>query len=819
MVRRVVSWGWMLSSLFALLIDTGAMAASPRLNSISPPGVQRGAEHVLTFRGTNLGDSQDILFYEPGFEVSKLEPAGNTVRAHVTVSPECALGEHVVHVRTASGISDFRSLYVGALPAVAEQEPNSDFAAPQAIQLNVTVEGVVENEDVDYYVVEAKAGQRISVEIEAMRFGTQIFDPYVAILDERRFELAAADDTPLLMQDAAASIIAPEDGKYIIQVRESAYGGNGNCRYRLHVGTFPRPTAVYPTGGKLGDEIEVQYLGDPAGVITQKVQLPATSEPDFGLCAADAHGIAPSPNPFRLFEHGNALEKEPNDSLAEATEVELPLAMNGIIEKPGDVDFFKFQAKQGQVYEVECYARRVRSALDPVMTLLSADGKGVASNDDSRGPDSYFRFTVPADGTYVLRVSDHLSRGGPDFVYRVEFQAVQPTLTLGIPRVEQYGQYRQTISVPRGNRAGTLLTASRNNFGGDLVLEAEDLPAGVTLHAEAMPAALSAMPVVFEAAEDASLSGKLIPFMARHADPNQSIRGGFTNRADYLVGPPNQSLYRVRDVNKLAIAVVDALPFRLEIVEPKVPIVRNGEMGLKIVAHREEGFKAPITVEFPFRPPGLGAGASMTIPEGQNEVLYPLSASDNAQIGQWKVFAVGGADVGGVAWVSSQLATLEIAAPLVVAEMQRTSCEQGQATQLYCKLTHSAPFEGTAKAQLLGLPNKVTAPEIEITKDTAELTFQVQTEADSPAGKHGNVFCQIVITQNGETIVGRAGATELQIDQPLPAPAAAPAAPAPVAQAETPKPAAAEKPLSRLEKLRLAARERKDAQSETAGAP
>ena len=211
----------------------------------------------------------------------------------------------------------------------------------------------------------------------------------------------------------------------------------------------------------------------------------------------------------------------------------------------------------------------------------------------------------------------------------------------------------------------------------------------------------------------------------------------------------------------------------------------------------------------------------MTIPEGQTEVLYPLSAADNAQVGKWKVFALGGADVGGTAWVSSQLATLEIAAPYVVAEMQRTSCEQGQTTQIYCKLAHSAPFEGTAKAQLLGLPAKVTAPEIEITKDTPELTFQVKTEADSPAGKHGNVFCQVVITQGGETIVGRAGTTELQIDQPLPAPAAAPAAPAAptaVAQAETPPPAAPEKPLSRLEKLRLAAKERKDAKAQPAAA-
>ena len=255
---------------------------------------------------------------------------------------------------------------------------------------------------------------------------------------------------------------------------------------------------------------------------------------------------------------------------------------------------------------------------------------------------------------------------------------------------------------------------------------------------------------------------------ARHADPNQNIRGGFTNRADFIVSSPGQSLYRWRDVDRLAIAVVDALPFRIEIVEPKVPIVQNGAMNLKIVAQRQEGFTAPIAVELPFRPPGIGAASSVTIPEGQTEVLYPLSAAGNAQAGKWRVFALGSADVNGPAWASSQLATLEVAGPLVTMEMQRTSCEQGQETQVYCKLNQAAPFEGTAKAQLLGLPAKTTAADLEFTKDTTELVFHVKTEPDSPAGKHGNVFCQVTITRNDEPIVARAGGTELQIDQPLP---------------------------------------------------
>lgn len=792
-----------------LLVAGSLHAASPRLSSITPRGVQRGQEHVLSFNGSNLADAQEIFFYSPGFEVTKLEPAGNKVQVTVQVAADCRLGEHVAQVRTASGISDYRTFYVEQLPEVAEKEPNSDFEEPQAIELNVVVGGTVANEDVDYYVVEAKKGQRISAEVVAMRLGTALFDPYVAILDSRRFELSARDDSALALQDGFATIVAPEDGKYIIEVRESAYG-NGNL-YRLHVGTFPRPTAVFPAGGKAGEPTEVTFLGDPSAQMKQTVVPPTDAEPDFGVFAEDEGGIAPTPNAFRVFEHGNAFETEPNNELAQATPVELPLAFNGVIETEGDVDCFKFAAKQGQVFEVECFARRVRSALDPVMNLYRADGGSIAGNDDSRGPDSYFRFSVPADGEYIVRVTDHLGRGGPDFVYRIEFHPVQPQLALSIPRVERYGQYLQQIYVPRGNRFATLINASRANFSGELVLEGNDLPQGITMHAQPMAANLSSMPVVFEAAADAPVGGKLVDFTARHADPQQNIRGGFQNNADLIVGAPGQSIYKDKSVNRLAIAVVEEVPFHLEIVQPKVPLVRDGSMDLKIVVRRQGDFKGAVNVQFPFRPPGVGAASSVTIPADKDEVVYPINANGNAQIGNWKVFALGSSDVGGAAWVSSQLADLEVAERFVSFAIQRAACEQGDEAQVLCKVATNTPFEGMATAQLLGLPPKTEVADVQFDKDAEEVIFTVKTTPESRVGKH-NLLCQLTIMQNGEPIVSRAGTVQLQIDQPLPEPTeTAKAEPQPkeqpAAEAKKPEPPK-EKPLTRLEKLRLEAKKR-----------
>ena len=817
MSRRIHLVQMHITACLCLTLTAFGFAASPRLGSITPRGVQRGQEIVVSFNGSNLGDAEQIFFYEDqGFEVTKLEPSGGNVKVTLKIAPEVRLGEHVAQVRTKTGLSDYRTFWVEDLAVVEEKEPNSEFAAPQAIELNKVVNGNVGNEDVDYYVVDAKKGQRISAEVVAMRLSTALFDPYVAILNSERFELSANDDTPLALQDAYASIVAPEDGKYIIEVRESAYA-NGN-NYRLHVGTFPRPTAAYPAGGKMGEEVEVKFLGLPSGELVQKFGLPAEAVTDFGVFAKDDGGIAPTPNNFRLFEHGNAFEAEPNNEMAKASPVELPLAFNGIIQEPKDIDFFRFSAKKGQQFEVECYARRIRSGLDPVMNLYKADGGGIAGNDDSRGPDSYFRFNVPADGEYIIRVTDHLGRGGPDLVYRIEFQAIKPSLSLSIPRVERYGQYRQQIYVPRGGRFATLINAGRGNFGGELVLEGSGLPAGLTMLCDNMPANMNTMPVVFEAAADAPLSGKLLNFTARHVD-NEAIRGSFGNTADYIIGAPGQSRYRWKSVKQLAVAVVDELPFKIDIVVPKVPVVRDGSMQLKIVATKKEGWDEGINVQLPFRPPGLGAASSVNIAKGQTEVNYPINANGGAQIKKWKVFALG---TSGGMWSSSQLSDLDIADAFVRFEMQRPACEQGQEAQILCKLNHTTPFEGEATAQLLGIPPKVTATPMKFTKDTKELVFNLKTDPASPVGKH-NLICQVTITKNGEPIVSRAGGVQLQIDKPLPPPPDAPK-PMPKPKAEEkkpeakpkPKPKKPPKPLTRLQKLRLAAKKRQEAKAKAA---
>jgi hypothetical protein len=256
--------------------------------------------------------------------------------------------------------------------------------------------------------------------------------------------------------------------------------------------------------------------------------------------------------------------------------------------------------------------------------------------------------------------------------------------------------------------------------------------------------------------------------------------------------------------NRMATAIAAEAPYKIDIVEPKVPLVRNGSMGLKVVATRKEGFTAPIALRMLYNPPGVGSSGDIKIEEGQNEALIPLTANGGAEIRTWKIAVIGRSNVDDEGlMVSSQLANLEVADPYVKFAFNVAACEQGQETDLVVKVENQKPFEGEATVELLGTPFEATTEPVKLTKDTAELVFHVKTTAKSPAGRHKTLLCRATIVANGEPIVHNLGTGELRIDTPLPPKSTAPA-PMPAAVAAAPQPQKPpEKRLTRLEQLRL----------------
>ena len=795
--KHVVA-GWLLVVLFA----SRAPSAEPQLGGVTPLGAQRGTEIDAVFTGARLGDAQELMLDEPGIRAVKVEPQKDgSVKVRLSIAGDCRPGQHAVRLRTAGGISNLKLFSVGTLPEIREVEPNNDFDKPQKIPLNVTVNGVADYEDVDYFAVELKKGQRITAEIEGMRLGETFFDPYVAILDSRRFVLSAADDTPLVREDSVASAIAPADGLYVIEVRESSFRGSGACRYRLHVGTFPRPLAVYPAGGRPGQALDVRWLGDVAGSWTEKIVLPAAHPPVFGLLAHDAGGIAPSWNPFRLADLNDVMEKEPNDTPSQATVAEVPAAFNGVIEKPGDVDCFKFKAKAGHVFDVRVFARTLRSPLDSVLSVSRANGALIAANDDTDTPDSYLRFTAPADDQYVVSIWDQLKQGGPEFVYRIEVTPVEPRLTLGLPERNQFVEV--TAPVPAGNRLAMMVSAQREDFGGDVNLELKNLSPGLRAELVAMPADQSQVPMLLSAALGAKPAGSWVDLVGRHTEPARTIEGRLRQRTLLVRGDNNREVVNYV-ADRMATAVTEPVPFHLEIVQPKVPLVQSGSMDLKVRLQRDPGFKAPVNLRMLYNPPGVSTPIVLTIPEGQNEANFPITADGGAGVRRWKIAILGEANAGnGTVVVSSQLADLEVAKPFFRFAFRAASVEQAQPADLAIKIEKQRDFAGEAKVELLGLPNEVTAQPKTITKDSTDLIFNLKTTKNSPPGQHRSLLCRAVVMADGQPITHMLGSGELRILPPV-APKPAPAGgPKPALKPEPPKPSQTPpRPLSRLEQLR-----------------
>lgn len=730
-----------------------AKAASPRLTTIAPTGAQRGTELQLRLGGDRLADAQEIIHHGPGIEVLRIDSATNkAVKAQIKIAADCALGEHLFRIRTASGISDWRTFFVGPFPTAAESEPNNFPTNAQKVAGNLTITGTVTSEDQDVFAVEARKGQRLSAEVEAMRLGRADFDARLTARNAEGTVLADCDDSWLALQDPAISFVAPKDGTYFITLREAAYGGGEGSAYRLHLGSFPRPVAVFPLGGKTGEVLAAKFIGDAGGEFAQTIKLPDAPQEKFGAFAERDGAPAPSPNWMRVSPFPNILESSPNQSRDQATAaaVPLPLAFNGIISKPGESDWFRFKAVKGQAIEVSVWARRLRSPLDSVVEVFDSKGGQIAANDDTSGPDSSLKFTPAETTNYFLRVRDTTGKGGSDFTYRVEVAAPLPGIVLKIPEVARNDtQTRQWIAVPRGNRFATLISARRANLGGDLTLALESPPQGVSLVAERMAAGIDSMPLVFEAAADAPISGKLLDLTATWTNASSKGVGRFRQDIELVQGP-NNTFYYGTSVDKLHVAVTREAPFKLRLVEPKVPVVQSGSMRLEVVAERDKGFDEPITVQMVWNPPGVSSQSEAVIAKGATNVLYQLNASAGAEVRTWKIVVLGSATVdGGPLHVSSQLAKLEVATPYVAGKIEPLALNPGQQGKLVCKLDQMRPFQGKASVTLFGLPERVTTTIQEITKDDKEVVFPLTVATNCPFGSHKALFCAVDVKQDG----------------------------------------------------------------------
>lgn len=765
----------------------GLARAELTIDRIEPGGGPRGGDLEIMLTGKEFADPEQLWFEDGSITVVSLTGVDAThAKATIRIPADCRLGGHRLRLRTKRGLSELRTFRVGSLPQTAESEPNNDPAAAGAAdQTSVstatarTITGVVKGEDVDCFPVQAAAGERIAVAIDGIRLDQEMFDPCLEIVDDRGFVLASCDDHPLLGQDAMLAATAPADGTYSIRVRESAYGGNDGCVYLLHVGRFPVPHLAWPPGGAPGAEIEVEWLGDPAGPFRSKLVLPRQGDLS-GLAEVrpERDGVAsPVGVPFRISSIPVTAETEPNNEPVKAGRVSAPANIIGRMDATDDVDWIRVEASKGSSWRVRGRGRRLGSPIDLVVNIHRDDEKRekITGNDDTDGPDSDVKIKTPDQGSFLIRVNDHQRRGGAQFVYWIDVEPAEPGVMVSVPPARSNSQERLVASVPRGNRTALVFNTTRNDCDEPVQLAFDGLPAGVQVIA---PPAVGKAPgtiTVFQATADAAPATSLAQVAVRTiaaGDATARDLGGLRQVTELVVGQPNNASYRTSVTDRLPVAVVEPATIRIEVEQPSVPIVRRGRAELRVRITREEGFTGKVRLNLPFKPPGIGAPPNVEVGEKDVEAVYPINASPDAAIGEWPLVvtaaAMGKEDPS--VWVSSLPVTLRVAEPIVELASDKAVTEPGQEAKIVCKVTKPGSFEGMAKVKLMGLPAKAEAPELDLAASATELVFPVAIAADAAPGRHDNIFCEVRVPMAGTWVVHTMPGNHLRIDKPLSTP-------------------------------------------------
>jgi hypothetical protein len=444
--------------------------------------------------------------------VRQANPAlADVVTLEVVIPPDTPAGDGELRLKTAGGLSNPVVFSIGELPeftevpataaAVPPAGPNRASAPPSArakpplaIAVPATVNGQILPGEVDRFRFAARKGQRLTASLRARALIPYLadavpgwFQATLAIRDLQGRQLAYDDDFNF-NPDPVLSCVVPEDGDYVVEIKDAIFRGRDDFVYRLTVGELPFITSIFPLGCAVDRRTAFEVAGWNLPVSTASLDTASRRPGTLLLSVPTAAG--PS-NRVRV-DVGTLPElpeAEPNDRAENARPLPLPVVVNGRIARPGDEDVFRFEGRAGMAIVAEIVARRLESPLDSSLQLSDAAGRQIAWNDDfedkgaglvTHQADSMIRATLPADGVYFLRVSDAQGRGGVDFGYRLRVGPPQPDFELRV--VPSSVNVRAGASVPL-----TVYALRRDGFDGPIALALRDAPRGFTLSGARIP--------------------------------------------------------------------------------------------------------------------------------------------------------------------------------------------------------------------------------------------------------------------------------------------------------------------------------------------
>jgi hypothetical protein len=790
----------------AMAVVSRALAAPPSLESVSPGVGQRGSSFSLKLIGARFGQAADLLLHRPGITVEKLTIiSDNECLATLKAGPDCPLGTHPIRVRSAGGVSEVQLVRITPFPVVSWNRVASEGSdeplvrpAPAAWREGVTLAGSIEPETTESVRIRLEKGERIGVEVEAIRFGAEMFDAELTLVGPDGATVAKADDTSLLGPEPFLEHEAAASGEYRLEWRDSAGDGGPNHRYALHLGLFPRPVTVFPPGGRAGETLNVMLLGGVASEL-MNVVLPKTPG-RFDWYPERSGRRAPTPIPLHVTSFPNFVE-----GALPAVPPELPVAVSGVLGKPAEVDRCSFRARAGTTWRLELFAHRIGSPIDTVLKLFDAEGNQLGRNDDDATRDSRLTVTFPADGVYTATIEDKRGGGGPLAVWRLEIAPPTPEVTLFPTAPARKSQEGRTVQVPRGGRAIVMLGVRRDGIDGPAVIRVDDLPPGVSVASATAAPDRHLVPVEFVAGADAPIQSGLVRATATVG----TLVGGFRQVID-LVRGPGDSAFCSETVDRLAVSVVEPHPIRLTLVAPTGSLSPDGGVELELRVERRPGTDGPLALRFPSLPPGVEPPENPVILKSEDTTLrFSLRCRPEGDLGSFPVFveavpapragrtapgpgqpgmtmmtgAGGDAPRRGrrrpgqppeeLAPACSNLIELRVIPCPIAAKLDDVSAEAGGTVPVRCRWTGKLPGPSSARwvARLAGMPPRMTSEPVTIAAGVNEVSLLAKLDPTTPAGVHEDLHVELTgpgmtlrLGRDGRMIVHPAGSLRLGPD-------------------------------------------------------
>jgi hypothetical protein len=210
--------------------------------------------------------------------------------------------------------------------------------------------------------------------------------------------------------------------------------------------------------------------------------LSPSDRPGIQAIIASRDGVRSNPMPFAIDRIPPVVDREPNNTIATAQKISLPVIINGRINEPGDQDVFEFTGKANDALVVEVQARRLDSPLDSVIKVTDAAGTVIAFSDDredlmsglnTHHADSYLMTRLPLDGRYFVHITDTARHGGEEYGYRLRISAPQPDFELRV--------VPSSVGLALNSSANVSVYAVRKDgFTGPIKVALKNPPPGLT---------------------------------------------------------------------------------------------------------------------------------------------------------------------------------------------------------------------------------------------------------------------------------------------------------------------------------------------------